>query len=226
MCNQTPPAVTEGQYAKLVDVARGFVRKGEITGPEFQHILGHRDFAPQIGAVFTNLATEHRLSLPLIERPPFLTAKVGTLETEADFRRALMETNPVCKVSPWASDIMGKPDFAASIPRVKEEVEFVYASNKELDYQDGCTRLEAYEAGLRLGWKLCLASDGPEIRRHYLNQPIGERLMVAMELITDSAGRLRVFDVERYNDGLWLGSYNDYPNSVWSADHRWVFRLK
>ncbi len=225
MPDQTPPAVTEEQFQKMIDVVRGLVRKDGITGPEFQHVLGHPGFAKGLGFI-TDLVTGYRQSLPLLERTPFLTVRVGTLKSEVDYRRALGETDPIGNISQRAGDIMSKPDFAASIPHVEEDVEFIIASNEELGYPKGCTRLQTYEAGLKLGWKLCLASDGPEIRRHYLDQPMNEWLLVAMEPIADSVGDLRVFIVERDDGGAWLGSSYDGPGSVWDAGDRWVFRRK
>jgi hypothetical protein len=223
---QTPPAVTDGQYGKLEDVARDLVRKHKVNGTEFQFVLGHPGFASRFGAIINELANEHRRTLPLIERPPFLMIRVGTLKTEEDFRQALSQTDPICNISKWAGDIMSKPDFSAAIPQVEEDVEFVYASNEELGYPNGCTRLQTYEAGLKLGWKLCLPSDGPEIRRHYLNQPLGEWLLVAMEPIKGSDGSLKVFRVGRRGGGAWLGGDYGNPAFVWGASNRWLFRRK
>ena len=193
---------------------------------DIQHAMSNPNFKSEQHLLMDRLAAEYARSLPLIQRPPFLTVRVGTLKTEADFRRALAETDPVCNISQWAGDIMSKPDFAANIPQVEEDIEFVYASNKELGYPKGCTRLQTYEAGLKLGWKLCLPSDGPEIRRHYLNQPMNEWLLVAMEPIKDSDGDLGLFRVGRGGGGAWLSGGCGRPGDVWVAGYRWLFRRK
>jgi len=197
---------------------------GGIPGLEL--VKGHPEFKSRIYGLFDVLSAERAAMLPLIERPPFLTARVGTLKAVADYRRVLGETDPICNISKYGNDIMGKRAFAASIPQMEEDVEFVYASNEELGYPNGATRLQSCEAGLRLGWKLCLASDGLEIRRHYLNQPLNEWMLIAMEPIADSDGDLEVFRIAHNDDGLWLSTYYGNPGSVWRAGYRWVFRRK
>jgi len=191
---------------------------------DIQHAMSNPNFKAEQHGLMDRLAAEYARSFPLIERPLFVTARVGTLKNVAGYRQALGATDPVCNISKWAGDITGKRAFAASIPQVEEDVEFVCASNEELGYPNGATRFQSYEAGLKLGWKLCLASDGPEIRRHYLNQPLGEWKLIAMEPISDSDGDLKVFNIEHNDDGLWLNTNYDNPDNVWNASNHWVFR--
>ncbi len=40
---------------------------------------------------------------------------------------------------------------------------------------------------------------------------------------TDSDGNLKVFSVERDDNGLWLNSNYDNPDNVWNGSNRWVF---
>jgi hypothetical protein len=42
--------------------------------------------------------------------------------------------------------------------------------------------------------------------------------------ISDSDGYLKVFNVERNDDGAWLNSNYDNPDNVWDASNRWLFR--
>lgn len=220
---QTPPAVSDDQLAKWVQLTRDRLRKGKLDGPTFQHILGHPTLADQLDKIFSDTAAEYRQSLPLIERLPFLTVRVGTFKTEPELRQAVLDSG--CKIGDWAIDLMNQPAFTAGIPQVEEDIDFVYASNEEFGYPNGCTQIQSYEAGLKLGWKPCLPSDGPEIRRHYLDQPDGEWDLVAMEPIADSSGLLKVFDVARGEDGLWLHSSGG-PVDFWRGSSRWVFRRK
>ncbi|MCX6810610.1 MAG: hypothetical protein NTY30_02650 [Candidatus Berkelbacteria bacterium] len=180
-------------------------------------VKGHPEFVNQTYGLWDRLATEQALRLPLIQRPPFLVARVGTLKTEADYRQSLTVTDPVCNISKWAGDITGKSAFTASIPQMEEDVEFVWASNEELGYPNGATRIQSYEAGLKLGWKPCLASDAYEIRRRYLNQPLGEWMLIAHEPIADSDGLPKVFRVEHHVDGLWINTNYGNPDNVWNA---------
>jgi len=57
----------------------------------------------------------------------------------------------------------------------------------------------------------------------YKDQPKGEWLIIAMEPIADSDGRLRVWSVERDDGERWLGAHYGDPDRFWSARHRFVF---
>lgn len=221
---QTPPAVSDDQLAKWMQVTQDRIRKGKLDGPTFQHILGHPALAGQLDKVFSGMAAEYRRSLPLIERPPFLTVRVGTLKTEPELRQAVLDSG--CKIGNWAIDLMNQPAFKSGIAQVEEDIDFVIASNEELGYPNGCTRIQSYEAGLKLGWKKCLISDGPEIRRNYLDQPDGEYLLVASDPVADSDGYLKVFYVGHVLDRLWLLSCSGSPGYFWYGLYRWVFRRK
>lgn len=41
--------------------------------------------------------------------------------------------------------------------------------------------------------------------------------------VTDSDGNLKVFNVERNENGLWLNSNYGNPDNFWNGDNRWVF---
>jgi len=221
--DQTPPEVSEDQLAKLVEVLRARIRKTGRNGLEFQYMLGHKDLVTRLDGVL-GLADDFRRSLPLLERPPFLTVRVGTLKTESDLRQAVLDAG--CRIGDWASDLMSQPAFTAGIAQAEEDVEFVIASNAELGYPNGCSKAQTCEAGLKLGWKLCLPSDAIEIRRNYLDQPVGEWFLVAMDSIAGSGGLLRVFDVVRDGGDRWLHGNDGRPGFVWGGRSRWAFRCK
>ena len=42
--------------------------------------------------------------------------------------------------------------------------------------------------------------------------------------LTDSDGNLKVFNVERNEDGRWLNGNNGHPDNVWNGNNRWAFR--
>ncbi len=166
----------------------------------------------------------------LIERSPFLTVRVGTLKTEADFRQALSQIKPISHIDRWASEMISQPTFADSIPQTKEDIGFVMASNEELGSPSpslGCSWTQAYEAGIELGWEPCLASDGPEIRRHYLKQPPDDKLLIVMEPLARFDGRPQIFGVDHRCSptlgGLWLSSYGGDLLDMTYGRH-WVFR--
>jgi len=106
------------------------------------------------------------------------------------------------------------------------ELELVIASVAELGfkkvakYSDICDRIK------ELGYDLCPAEVGPQLRLQYKNQPNGEWLRVAMEPIEDSGGDLDVFRVKRVDDDLWLNAGCGSPDYVWSPEGVFVFAVR
>ena len=148
------------------------------------------------------------------------TIKLGTgLKTAEDFRKALKKGGH--KIGDWGNDILGKPAFTASETEI--EVELVVASVAELGFKDGATRKDIYERALSYGLELCPNEVGPQLRLQYEDQPNGEWLLVAMEPIADSDGRLHVFGVARVSHGSWLYGDYGYPVHFWHGHRRWVF---
>lgn len=163
------------------------------------------------------------LETPLDERPPFLTIRVGTLKTEAELRQSVLVGG--CLIDIWGNDMMKQHAFTAGIAQVEEDVDFIIASADELGYPDGCDRAQALEAGLRMGWRPCLPSDGPEIRRN-LNEEVGEWSILAMDSIMCSDGCLRVFFVAHHDRGLIMDGYDCDSGNIlfWRGACLWMFR--
>ena len=161
-------------------------------------------------------------SIPVFK--PWRTLKLGTgLQTADNFRQDLKKSGN--KISDWANDILGKPEF--TVTSTKEvEVGLVNISVAELGFPNGATRKEIYQKVKELGLELCPPEVGPQLRLQYQNQPMNEQLFIGMEPIAGSDGRLGVFSVERAGDGRWLDT--DYGGSglVWSGSSRWVFLLR
>ena len=148
------------------------------------------------------------------------TIKLGTgPKTAGDFRKAIKDNK--MRISDWASDILGKPAF--TVAAEETELDLVVVSVAELGFKNGATREQIYARAKELDLDLCPAEVGPQLRLQDKDQPNGEWLVIAMEPITASAGRLRLFSVERRGSGLWLGSDDGYPGSVWDAGPRFVF---
>ncbi|MCH8162645.1 MAG: hypothetical protein IIA99_00905, partial [Proteobacteria bacterium] len=92
------------------------------------------------------------------------TIKLGTgLVTPDDFRRALKDDG--FRLSDWSSDILGKPAFTVSSEET--EVDLVVVSVSELGFKDGATRADIYKRAKELGWELCSAEVGPQLRLQY-----------------------------------------------------------
>ena len=152
--------------------------------------------------------------------PIWKTIKLGTgLKSTKDFSQALTECG--CRVSDWAADILGKPAFSVANQAV--EVDLVKVTVAELGFPNGATVRDIYEAALKRGLVRCPNEVGPQLRRQYLDQPMGEWILVGMEPISDSVGYLEVFHVMHDVDGRWLFGDFGHPDGVWSGDSSWVF---
>lgn len=157
------------------------------------------------------------------EKPVFSiwkTIKLGTgLKTADDFRSVLKRDG--FRVGDWANDLLGRPAFKAESE--EREVDLVRVSVAELGFPNDATRADIYKRALEFGLELCPAEVGPQLRLRYSNQPMGEWLLIGMEPIADSDGDLKVFDVARHGDGIWLHGHCGHPVDFWSGDSQWVF---
>lgn len=152
--------------------------------------------------------------------PVFKTITLGTgLSTAKDFHKALKDAG--CKIGTWGDDTLGQRAFAASAERT--EVNLVSVTVAELGFKKGATRREIYERAQELGLSLCPAEVGPQLRLQYLDQPLGEWLIIGMEPIADSDGGLSVFGVGRGGGGRWLGGGDGIPDDFWDGGDRFVF---
>ncbi len=75
----------------------------------------------------------------------------------------------------------------------------------------------------QLGLDLCPAQVGPELRLQYGEQPVGERVYVAMKPITASDGEPRIFVVEHNSNGLSLDAVRARPADEWPPEAVFVF---
>lgn len=152
--------------------------------------------------------------------PVWKVLKLGTgLRTANDFRAALKRGGN--RISDWANDILGKPAFTAASQEI--EVDLVLVSAAELGYKDGATYRDICQRAKEFGLDRCPAEVGPQLRQQYTDQPLNERLVIAMEPITGSSGGLFVFVVVRYDVGLWLYSGDGHPDCFWDGSSRFVF---
>lgn len=170
-----------------------------------------------------SVLTQTSTSTPTVEQKVFPTwkaIKLGNgLQTADDFRKAVKQAG--LKISDWGNDVLGKQAFSASSEEM--EVELAVASVAELGFKGNATREGIYARAQELGLDLCPPEVGPQLRLQYTDQPKGEWLIIAMEPITDSDGRLSLFNVVHVDDARWLYADRGYPFSVWCGDHRFVF---
>jgi len=180
------------------------IRKPKEAGAQFTAFLKNRCRTQVVIGVF----------------PVWKTIKLGTgLKTADEFREALKSNG--FRIGSWGNNILSKPAFKAATEET--EVDLVNVSVAELGFKDGATRKDIYERAIDLGLQLCPNEVGPQLRLQYKDQPKGEWLRIAMEPITDSSGRLLVFNVVRNDGGLWLDGDDGHPDYFWYGNDRWVF---
>jgi len=162
---------------------------------DVQEAIKHPEFAKRHHQLLDELAAEYRRIL-MVERTPFLTIRVGTRKSGTEYMQSLVAIECQINYFHGVKDLILSKAFGESIPVAEEEIGFVVASNEELGFPLGCVYEETYRAALELGWSLCLASDTPEIRCNYLQQPKGEQLLLAMAPMVNPLGAIVVFAIE------------------------------
>lgn len=77
--------------------------------------------------------------------------------------------------------------------------------------------------GTNLGLELCLPEVGPRLRLAYNDQPLDERLYVAMKPIESSDGEPRIFVLEHSAKGLSLDAARARPDDRWPPSDVFIF---
>ena len=196
------------------------IGKERRTAADLQDAMDHADFKKEHHALLDRLANEQRQRKPIIERPPFKTVELGTHPNNAALRKAILGAD--CKIGDWGADILKKVEVA----KEPTDIDIIVLSVAELGFPNGATRKDIYNKALSLGLQLCPAEVGPQLRLQYLDQPHGEWILIGMEPITDSLGRLKVLGVEHGDYDRWLYGYVGGPDGFWNGRGRWAFRCK
>ena len=96
-------------------------------------------------------------------------------------------------------------DFPAKWPDFKPRVcSLVTLTVAELGYRRGCQWTTAFRAGVRYGFELCPAVAAPVVRHHYLRQPLGEKIIIAMPGIEYRGRADHIFVIEHNATGKHL----------------------
>lgn len=154
--------------------------------------------------------------------PIWKTIRLGTgLKTDDDFCKSLKSCGH--RIGGWGNRILGSPEF--TVATKETEIDLVVVSNADLGFKGGACLKDTYERALEFGLILCPNEVGPQLRRQHIDQPMGERLLIAMDPIEDSACVFSVFLVALDGFGSWLEGSNGYPIHRRRADDRFVFAL-
>lgn len=149
-------------------------------------------------------------------------------KTKEEIKKELKKKN--IQVSSYAESMMDAKDKDGKdlfiVQENSERLELVRLTIKDLGFPKGATTQEIFDKATALGLDLCPAEVGPQLRLQYKDQPLGERLYIAMKQILDRDGNSYVFKLERYEDGLWL-HVNWAPSGYrWYPDYEFVFSLR
>lgn len=77
--------------------------------------------------------------------------------------------------------------------------------------------------GTQLGLDLCPPDVAPHYRLKYKDQPLNERLHVAMKPISSADGEPRIFTLGHNADGLSLDASLARPDAKWHPNDRFMF---
>jgi hypothetical protein len=151
--------------------------------------------------------------------PIFKTVTLGVHKSVEAYRKALSDAG--FRIGDWASDILNKIEVSKN----QTQLDLVRVTVKDLGFTEATSLKQIYAKAKELGLNLCPDEVGPALRLAYSDKPNGEWIRIAMEPITVSVGRLRIFAVDHDDDDQWLGSDYAYPGSLWASDDAFVFVL-
>jgi len=154
----------------------------------------------------------------VVEFPTWKTIKIGTQKTRGELKKAL--TRNGFKVD-YAG---GRLDIA--LAAAETEVELVLVSARDLGFMEPVRREKIYDRATKakeLGLRLAPAEVGPQLRLQYTDQPLNERMVVAIKPIKGNENEGVAFIVERDDAGPMLSCDIWDCNDMWNPDSLWVF---
>jgi len=175
------------------------------------------------------VATKNRINTPFrrdrddLQATKFKTWRTVELgpkfQTTAQFRVLCREQ---FHISHDANDILYKAMFFRSLVKRRVKLVLVGSSDLGLTANSHHTVREACDVAKPLGFKLCSAEVGLQLRLQYPDQERPERCYIGMEPIMDSRGERRLFAVEHTHEGICLSTIIEDDMS-WNRRAFWVF---
>jgi len=152
--------------------------------------------------------------------PVWKTITVGTFADSFALRNALDAAG--CGIGNSAGEILARPAFTVSA--TKTDVALVAVSVAELGFQTETASLaDIYARARQLGFELAAAEVAPQLRLQYLDQPIGEFLIVGMEPIKTWTGDPVILTVANGGAGLILIGQDGSADAEISVVSRFLF---
>lgn len=129
------------------------------------------------------------------------TIAIGTFKDPPAIRNAMSAIG--CGIGNSAGEVLARPAFTVS--SIRTDVDLVVISAAQLGFQGEAASLrKIYAHAQRLGFGLAEAELAPQLRLQYLDQPIGEFLIVATEPIKTWSGEPIILSVANGGAGLIL----------------------
>lgn len=129
---------------------------------------------------------------------------------------------PPCNLGGTAAEIIGRPAFALSKSRAS--LDLVVLTPADLGLAGTSVEVAAvYARAALLGFALCPAEVGPQLRLQYLDQPLGEALHIAMQPIARYTSEPTVFAIINGGAGLLLVGSDGDLDLVVPTTRRFVF---
>jgi len=168
---------------------------------------------------------------PSAERPPILvksaaavpvwkTIALGTFADLPALRGALDAAG--CGIGNSAGEVLARPAFTLSA--VKTNVGLLAVSAAELGFESDTASLgDIYARARRLGFGLAAAEVAPQLRLQYVDQPLGEFLIIGMQPIKTWAGEPVILNVANGGAGLILIGQDGSADAQISVTSRFLF---
>jgi hypothetical protein len=152
--------------------------------------------------------------------PAWKTIAVGTFANSFALRNALDAAG--CGIGDQAEEILARPAF--TVRATKTDVELVAVSAAELGFQTDTASLgDIYARARQLGFGPPAAEVAPQLRLQYLDQPIGEFLIIGMEPIKTWTGDPVILTVGNGGAGLILIGQDGSAEAEISVASRFLF---
>ncbi|TFV40439.1 hypothetical protein [Bradyrhizobium niftali] len=127
-----------------------------------------------------------------------------------------------CGIGNSAGEILARPTF--TLRGAKTNVELFTVSVAELGFKiDTASLADIFARAKQLGFGLAAAEVGPQLRLQYIDQPIGEFLIIGMEPIRTWTGAPVILNVANGGAGLILIGQDGSADAQISVASRFVF---
>lgn len=152
--------------------------------------------------------------------PVWKTITVGTFANSFTLGSALDAKG--CGVGDSAGEILARPTFSLSTTR--SNVELFAVSAAELGFlTDTASLADIYGRAQEVGFELASAEVGPQLRLQYLDQPIGEFLILGMHPIRTWKGEFVILTVADGGAGLILIGQDGSADAQIPVQSRFLF---